>query len=279
MLNRKIWIWNTALGLLIALSAQANINPNLVGAQDNPTAPGSNVSFRFNCDAALAQIDQAINNVRARLLSGGDVWWDGDNGRYVVPKVPPGVPEVSAIFAGSVWLGGLDPAGNLKMAAQTYGSASGRKDFWPGPLDPDEGTTEQAICSKWDRFFVVKGSNIEQHIKNFRKAQADGVAYNPDDIPLDVKGWPGRGNPFFEEINRFSLPNTRQGLAGFWDQDGDGDYNPEFGDYPIIEIRGCNDPQYPDEMIQRQWKHPLRISWRCYPNGSSGAGFCLCHQR
>jgi len=249
MFNKKIWIWNTALGLLIALSAQANVNPNLVGAREKPNAPGSNVSFRFNCDAALAQIDQAINNVRARLLSGGDVWWDGDNGRYVVPKVPPGIPEVSSIFAGAVWIGGLDPAGNLKIAAQTYGSARGRKDFWPGPLNPDEGTTEQAICSKWDRFFVVKGSSIEQHIKNFRKAVAEGVAYNPDDIPQDVKGWPGRGNPFFEEISRFALPNTRQGLAGFWDEDGDGDYNPEFGDYPIIEIRGCTEPQYPDEMI------------------------------
>ncbi len=254
MWNRKLWIWNTAVGLLLSLSAHAYINPNIQRAPDTPAAPGNGVSFRFNCDKALAQIDQAINNVRARLLTGGDVWWDAapgaaSNGRYVVPKVPPNVPEVSSIFAGAVWLGGIDPAGNFKVAAQTYGSADGRKDFWPGPLDPDNGSTDQSICSKWDRFFVVSGANIEQHIKNFRKARADGVPYNPDDIPNDVKGWPGRGNPFFEQINRFALPNTRQGLAGFWDEDGDGDYNPEFGDYPIIEIRGCEAPQYPDEMI------------------------------
>ncbi|MDV7394592.1 hypothetical protein RZS08_24630, partial [Arthrospira platensis SPKY1] len=30
--------------------------------------------------------------------------------------------------------------------------------------------------------------------------------------------------------------------------DGDGEYNPLNGDYPIIEIRGCDKPQYPDEM-------------------------------
>jgi hypothetical protein len=147
-------------------------------------------------------------------------------------------------------LGGLDPAGNLKVAAQLHGTPTGDKDFWPGPLDPETGGTDQTACSKWDRFFTVKGSNIELHIKNFKKAQADGVPYDPDLIPLDVKGWPGRGNPFFEEINNFALPNTRQGLAGFWDEDGDMDYNPEFGDYPIIEIRGCEgSPQYPDEMI------------------------------
>ena len=250
MFYKMLRIGITAVGMLFALSVQAYINPHLQGMQDTPQKPADAVSFRFNCDRALAQIDQAINNVRARLLTGGDVWWDGSNGRYVVPKVPPGIPEVSSIFAGAVWLGGIDPGGNLKVAAQTYGTLSGSKDFWPGPLDPDEGTTNQAECSKWDRFFVVSGSNIEQHIRNFKRAQAEGVPYDPADIPLDVKGWPGRGNPFFEEINRFALPATRQGLAGFWDEDGDGDYNPEFGDYPIIEIRGCEeDPQYPDEMI------------------------------
>lgn len=252
MFNKKLWIWNTVLVFLFAVSAQAHIDPTRPTAPPVPRTPGNEVSFRFNCDNALSQIDQAINNVRARLLTGGDVWWDGDDGRYVVPKVPPGVPEVSSLFAGAVWLGGLDPAGNLKIAAQSYGSGGNpvRRDFWPGPLHPETGETEQAICSKWDRFFTVRGSNIEAHIRAFRQAQADGVPYDTDLIPLDVKGWPGRGNPFFEQINRFALPNTRQGLAGFWDVDGDEDYNPEFGDYPIIEIRGCEgDPQYPDEMI------------------------------
>jgi hypothetical protein len=255
MLNRKLWFWNTALGLLMTLPVIANVNPNLQRSRETPSQPGNNVSFRFNCDKALAQTDQSINNVRARLLTGGDVWWDAApppnaTGRYVVPKVPPGVPEVSSLFSGAVWLGGLDPAGNLKVAAQLHGTPTGDKDFWPGPLDPETGGTDQTACSKWDRFFTVKGSNIELHIKNFKKAQADGVPYDPDLIPLDVKGWPGRGNPFFEEISNFALPNTRQGLAGFWDEDGDMDYNPEFGDYPIIEIRGCEgSPQYPDEMI------------------------------
>jgi len=44
---------------------------------------------------------QKINNVRAMLLNGGDVWWDLDNAQYIVPKVEPGQPEVSSIFAGA----------------------------------------------------------------------------------------------------------------------------------------------------------------------------------
>jgi hypothetical protein len=206
--------------------------------------------FGEQCDNAITQTDQAINNVRARLTTGGDVWWDSNNGRYIVPKVPPGVPEVSSIFAGAVWLGGVDPAGNLKLAAQTYGRSSGNFDFFPGPLSPTTGKTVQKTCAMWDRFFKVTGEEIRAHIRNWQAANAAGKALDPKNISRNIKGWPGRGNEYFFDVNQFELPNTTQGLAGFWDQDGDGLYNPVQGDFPVIEVRGCTDkPQFPDEMI------------------------------
>lgn len=238
------------LGLLT--NAAATINPRF--KKEKGKTPNSQVTFRDNCANSVSQIDQAINNVRARLLSGGDVWWDGnENGRYIVPKVPAGEPEVSSIFAGAVWLGGVDPAGNLKLAAKTFGTGNGESDFFSGPLDPENGKTTQETCAKWDKFFVVKGANIRQHIRNFQQAKLAGKPYDTDLIPRDVKGWPARGNPFFFDIHQFDLPDTRQGLAGFWDEDGDGDYNPEQGDFPIIEIRGCSfatpeEQPIPDEM-------------------------------
>ncbi|MEL6718464.1 MAG: hypothetical protein AAFP82_07095, partial [Bacteroidota bacterium] len=227
-------------------SSFAKNNPNL----DNQQNRKNQVEYREGCDPAVTQTDQAINNVRARLLTGGDVWWDGtSNGRYIVPKVPAGQVEVSSIFAGAVWLGGVDPAGNLKVAAQTYGRSGGNFDYWPGPLDDVLGTIEQEDCAKWDRFFKVLGEEIDEHLRNFRAAQNEGKAYDPLDIPLNVRGWPGVGNPFFTDVHGFELPFTSQGLAGFWDEDGDLIYDPTQGDYPIIEVRGCPDPQYPDEMI------------------------------
>ncbi|MEM9528381.1 MAG: hypothetical protein AAGA31_17345, partial [Bacteroidota bacterium] len=71
-------------------------------------------------------------------------------------------------------------------------------------------------------------------------------------------------------MNGFELPNTSQGLAGFWDEDLDGIYDPTLGDYPIIEIRGCGEtPQFPEEMnfwiyndagnTHRQSNTPLQI--------------------
>ncbi|HKK75820.1 MAG TPA: hypothetical protein VJ953_12155 [Saprospiraceae bacterium] len=232
---------------LASLSAKANINPKAKANRAKEEVKAR--SFRENCDNALAQTDMDINNVRARLTTGGDVWWDSNDGVYVVPKNAPGQPPVSSIFAGAVWLGGVDPAGNLKVAAQTYGRSSGDFDYWPGPLDPETGTTNQEECAKWDKFFTVTGESIDEHLRNWEIARANGESYDPDDIPIDVKGWPARGNEFFFDIHQFELPNTSQGLAGFWDQDGDGLYNPELGDFPVIEIRGCLDkPQFPDEM-------------------------------
>lgn len=223
--------------------------------REKPTQqPNPTLNFRENCANSVSGIDMSINNVRARLLTGGDVWWNTTDGRYIVPKVSPGEPEVSSIYAGAVWLGGVDPAGNLKLAAKTYGTASGDSDFFSGPLNPETGKTDQATCAKWDKFFVVKGQSIRDHIRNFRQAQLEGIEYDPDLVPIDVKGWPARGNQFFFDIHQFDLPNTTQGLAGFWDEDGDGLYDPTQGDFPIIEIRGCSfatpeEQPIPDEMI------------------------------
>jgi hypothetical protein len=121
----KTWLL-TIMGLmLVQVSAEAyhNRDPK-EPKRPAPTTP--KLRFAEDCNNAVAQVDQAINNVRARLTTGGDVWWDSNDGRYVVPKVPPGITEVSSIFAGAVWLGGVDPAGNLKLAAQTYGRSTRR---------------------------------------------------------------------------------------------------------------------------------------------------------
>jgi len=244
----------TILACLLIASTSYGYKAPESSSPSNTTASGLSVaSLRMDCAAAGEQIDMSINNVRARLLSGGDVWWDGSNGRYIVPKVEPGQEEISSIYAGAVWLGGVDPGNNLKVAAQTYGGASST-DFWPGPLTTD-GETEAIVCETWDRFFRVTGKEVREHRANFAAAQEAGIPYDPNDIPDGIKGWPAVGNEFFEDIEGFRLPDDNNGLAGFWDYGDngvpDGRYNPELGDFPIVEIRGCSGfPQtFPDEMI------------------------------
>ncbi len=224
---------------------------NLIFAKP-PNKTGHKVAnFKAACLTAQAQTDLDINNVRARLLTGGDLWWDRTNndGKYIVPKPAPGQPEVSAIFAAGIWLGGFDAGNNLKMACQRYGNLGGNSDFWPGPLSPDEGITDATTCNNWDRHFEVKGDEIKEHLSRWTLASNGSGTYTAADIPVSVKGWPGRGNPHFEGVHGFSLPNNSQGLANFYDQNGDTNYDPLDGDFPMIDLRNCEPPQYPDQMV------------------------------
>ncbi len=212
--------------------------------------------LREDCSEATESTDLEINNVRARLWVGGDVWWDKNNGRYVVPKPPvgSGLDEVSSLFAGGVWIGGVDPSGNLKLAASTYQTRG--PDYYPGPLDAETGLTESTTCQQWDEFFKVTGNEVNKAIRDYDNAVEQGIEYKIEDTPDGVRYWPGQNNVYFEEEYAFALPETDAGLGAFWDQNGDGNYSPEGGDFPIIDIRGC-EPEtrkeakelVPDEMI------------------------------
>lgn len=212
------------------------------------------VSTRSDCNPGKSRYDMQLNNVRATLLSSGDVWWDLTNPGYVVPKVQPGTgaKAVSAIFAGAVWIGGKDPQGNLKVACQTYRNGNPPStDFWPGPLN-ENGQTSKAVCDNWDKHFSVFRKDIDSCIVLFRAAKLkdpNNAVVDPGLIPDAIKGWPANGNPYFFEINRFTLPRTKAGLGKFHDEDGDLNYDPTKGDYPTIDIKGCNIDVYPDEMV------------------------------
>lgn len=214
-------------------------------------APGEKpISYRSDCAPATMSYDLAINNVRARLLNGGDVWWDLSIGSYIVPKVDPalGIPGVSSLFAGAVWLGGFDDAGNLKIAAQTYRNATSN-DFWPGPLS-SIGTTGADTCLNWDRFFIVKGVDIQNHIRAVDEAEATGVPLDCEAIPRSLRSYPARGNPYWSEYYTFDLPNDNQGLGAYFDANGDNKYDPCDGDYPAIEVKNCpTESNYPDEIV------------------------------
>ncbi len=190
-----------------------------------------------DCAELTSQADLSINQVEARLMQGGSLWWDGRDGKYIVPKPAPGEEEVSAIFAGGLWIGGLDDAGNLKMAAQTYNQ--GGLDFWPGPIV--DGGVIGGDCSNWDLHFEVYGHEIEALINDF---EDNGVIDLP--VAQNLLGWPGRGNPHFTNIYPFSLPDQK--LAPFYDNNSDNIYNPYDGDHPRLPISCLEDNKYADQM-------------------------------
>ncbi len=231
-------------GFTQTISARESIpNPD-ARPDDSPTTTNE---LRSDCLASVSQIDLNVNNVRARLLGGGDLWWDLSEGSYIIPNVDPGQPEVSAMFAAALWLGGYDAAGNLKLAAQTYRQTG--NDFWPGPIDNTTGETELTTCLNWDRHFKVNASAIQDLQSDYlNDDNGDGQPdYTVDDTPdVSLLQWPARGNPYFTDYFNFSLLN--QDLAPFYDENGDGIYNPYDGDIPTIGLSGCG-VSYADQMI------------------------------
>jgi len=247
---KKILLTLVVLSLGSITSLEAYIPPELEGERQRQMQQAA--ELRGDCAQATAQVDLNINNVRARLMTGGDMWWNLSEARYVVPNVLPPQPEVNSIFAGAVWVGGIDEEGNLKVAAQSYRSSQ-NNDWWPGPLRPEDGTTSAERCRDWDRFFKVTREDIDEHKRNieiFIEQQGENIP--PDLIPDNIKYWPALGNPFFNERYDFELPFNDQGLGNYFDYEGNFVYDPSQGDYPRIDIRGCEpgfDTRDPDEMF------------------------------
>jgi hypothetical protein len=160
-----------------------------------------------------------INQVKARVNSGGDLHWDPatGNGSYECPKGSNknwGGPA-------SLWIGGLDAGGQLKLAAQTYRQSG--VDFWPGPLSTNDATTNSGFVNLHNRVWKLNKSDVDDFILNY----ANGNVQNGSFIPAaDLLSWPGNG-----DISQ----NQDSQLAPYMDTNGDAIYDPMAGDYPIIK--------------------------------------------
>lgn len=218
------------LGLLI-VGKEVLAAPN-VGQKNNglnKTAAG--------CNPTTAVIDLDVNNVRTRLMVGGDMWWDIPNS-YASYEVPKGSKKHS-LFCGSLWIGGFDRAtGELKVAAQTYRQSG--NDFWAGPLDESNGyTIDFQTCSDWDRFWKINASDVN----NFR-ALYDGLtdpdsiravlAQSINDIPDIIKEWPAKGNNYIKSSSNNPIPAPKREMAYYVNVDGKDGYDWQAGDYPAI---------------------------------------------
>lgn len=237
MNTNRLLIWIVLLCASHIVAAKQNVGQT--GKHPN-TSQKTEVA---DCNASTAQIELAINNVRTRLLTGGDLWWDpiASEAKYEVPKVPinSGLPSLHSLYAGALWIGGIDGAtGALKVAAQTYRQTG--NDFFPGPLDSNGQTTAET-CNDYDRFWTVYGTEIADFVSRYE----NGLVSSPSQVPTNIMSWPGKNNPYFGDYNTFDLPPNKN-LAPFWDRTGDGVYDPLDGDYPVI--LDCK-PSYADQMI------------------------------
>ena len=237
----KMIKYKISLSLLMAMvwSASSFAKMN-VGANRLAATPNNVAKVAANCPITTAQIDLDVNQVRARVLVGGDLWWD-PFGQVAYYEVPIGSNK-NSIYSGALWIGGFDQSNQLLVAGQTYRQA-GANDFWGGPISKDPNTGAVGIadprCVEFDRFWSITREDIENFV-------ADGTT------TPDIETWPGNGN-----VANGELPN----LAPYFDANNDGTYNYADGDYPFFKLDGeyptdpntsetiCNDYLFGDKSI------------------------------
>ena len=189
------------LSFIFYSSAKENI-PNNSGntGKDN----SQNNSLASNCNPTTAKTDLDINNVRTTIMTGGDMWWDLDNAKYEVPK---GGGKHS-MFAGALWIGGLDAGGQLKLAAQTYRQGpnfQGGWDYWGGPINAATIDVNTQTCNKYDRHWKITRQEVQDFIINYSDPIQTGGSPVPGYIVPDViKTWPGSGDPSNNEVTHLA---------------------------------------------------------------------------
>ncbi len=200
------------------------------------------MKFGSDCDPATQSADLDVNNVRTKILNGGDMWWDLSSARYEVPKISDlNSVRKHSMFAGAIWIGGEDLGGNLRLAAMTYRQRG--SDFWPGPLDPITSNTNSSKCEQYDKIWKVDGAKIIAHSEEF---EANGNVALPD---VQIADWPGAGNHY----------DGIRAMAPFKDVDNDGRYSPEGGDYPVLQTK-CRGEEIDNEADDQ----PDQMLWWIY---------------
>ncbi len=136
------------------------------------------------------------------------------NRRYYPQFEAPKGSGLNSIFCSSFWMGGYDEEGGLHLSAETYHQAG--EDFWAGPVLPEYDSIEYEL--KWRKIWKLNRSEIEDHQDIWQT-----LHYSP---ASDINNWPAGLD--FLDINGNSY-------APYSDVNKNGNYDPAFGDYPLIK--------------------------------------------
>ncbi len=166
-----------------------------------------------------------INNVKSRINTGGNMWYPP--GESLPQYFVPANSSKTSLFSGAIWIGGLDLNGQLKIAAQTFGSSG--VNYWTGPLTVDgTAAVDKATCAQYDKQWVITKAEV-QLFRAWFNSKNKAEEFPNYQVPDVILNWPAHGN---------TSKKQSYYMAPFFDVDGDGTYNPlEGGDYPYYDFK------------------------------------------
>lgn len=227
------YILSSLLTASTILSVSLNARENIGQHQSGKTIEPNVNKIAAACTRAQTRTVFELNNVRTTLLTAGDMWWEaaGNGPRYEIPKDG----GAHSLFAGALWIGGIDAGGQLKVAAMTYRQSG--DDFWPGTLDTVSVTTDDTRCNYYDKHFRITRKEVEEFI-GWNNNPADFPGYT---VPSSILNWPA--NPYFT--------NETRSLAPYHDGNNNGVYDPpttpdasgmiDYPNYNVTNSTTCDD--------------------------------------
>ena len=240
----RITLLLTAALLSTSAFAYKYVGPEGPGANNSDDIVSAEPATRAAaCAPATALRDLEWNNVRALIETGGSMWQNRATSQasYEVPKGG----GVSSLYAGALWMGGISPDQQLKLAALRFRNGN---DFWTGPLTNDGAAeVDEATCETYDNFFISTRSDAERHRQYFdcqADPECDMEEEFPDGyaIPSYFYDYPAHGN---------TALNQDFYLSPFLDYDGNGFYDPSSGDYPwydFLQEIDCKERRRTDQV-------------------------------
>ncbi len=243
--------------LLIALAFLAtNASYALKDVRDKKPASSTTSSINgkaANCSPASKSLTMEFNDVSAFLQQGGRLFESPASGGVAAYEIPKG-SGIRAIFAGSLWMGGVDANGQLKLAAVRFRQVG--NDFWGGPLSVTAGTgnydptapagdnvvrdfgpadIQPDQCVAYDKFFTIRKGEVIK-FKNWWDFTYDNdgtleeVESPSAEVLQRIVNWPAHGDvglgqdyylaPFYDN----GTNTTGQSPNGGYDPLADGDY-------------------------------------------------------
>jgi hypothetical protein len=224
-----------------SIGAEYKFHYNSPGASNGQQKGGRINAGVPNCVPGISSKELDINNVRARYMNQGDMFWDPALGlpRYEIPKVNDNSTRKNSVFAAAIWLGGIERGTtNVVVMAQTYRESGRFINYWPGPIrkyNIDTSYTKTSICAAWDQHFKCNRQTVKKFKDDFEAGIISDCEVN---IPDEIKFWPGKGNPYLKQDPKFqsdpdAVASINNNLANFFDRDSNGVYNPCKGDFPL----------------------------------------------
>jgi hypothetical protein len=222
--------------LLIALGFSSVISAHVGPTKESRGGKKPNSSLAANCSPSAFSSELDINNTRAMIQTGGDMWWDFTRSQYEIPQGS----RHTALFAGALWLGGRDISGQLKVAAQRFRQSG--VDYWTGPLSVINAEIDPATCAEYDKHFPTTRTDVANFVGWYEAGVEDAQngtnkqseQFPNYSVPNSILEWPAHGR-------NYEPYNEDYYLAPFVDRDGDGNYNPSAGDYPAYDLNNSSD--------------------------------------